>query len=210
MGFAPCNTNAYKVRSFFMFGRLPMLREVALRNALQNARDLRAEQLEETVHRATALRRRLRELTDRHLALGAVHARFVPEQTIESPPPAAEPVTAAEPPQPTAPSPPHPLPEIVRAAPTLAKRPEEGYEKALEALAARFADGFSVGQMREVLDEVQGRTHTYDFAWTLANTLQRARVLDIAGSRQGPAGPIRVFRVAPRPAVAATTPTEAR
>src|SRR3990172_3764299 len=56
-----------------------MLREVSLRKALQDARDRRARELEDVVVRGQALRRRLRELTDRSLALGTVHARFFAE-----------------------------------------------------------------------------------------------------------------------------------
>jgi len=156
------------------------------------------------VVRGQALRRRLRELTDRSLALGTVHARFFAEAPAapvapatpvpETPPtPAIEapaPSPAAAPLVPRSPAPPPLVPM---------KRAEDAHGRLLLALSDRHGEGFTVGQMRELMDEVEGGTHSYDLAWTLAGTLQRARVLDIAGSRPGPAGPIRVFRVARRP-----------
>lgn len=183
-----------------------MLREVSLRKALQDARDRRGRELEEVERRSHALRRRLRELTDRSLALGTVHARFfvvspaiaptaLPVPAVaETPPPAVE---APRPPL----AAPAPWAQLSPSHPPLApmKRPEESHENLLLALSARHAEGFTVGQMREIMDEVEGGMHTYDVAWTLAGTLQRARIFDVAGSRQGPAGPIRVFRVARRP-----------
>src|SRR3989304_219951 len=95
------------------------------------------------------------------------------------------------------------------------KRAEDAHGRLLLALSDRHGEGFTVGQMRELMDEVEGGSHSYDLAWTLAGTLQRARVLDIAGSRPGPAGPIRVFRVArrarpPAPRGAAAAPPGAR
>ena len=87
---------------------------------------------------------------------------------------------------------------MIRAAPSPHKE-DETVTKLLPALRARYPDGFTVGQMREVLDEIEPRAHTYDSAWTLANNLARSRVFEIAGTKPGPAGPIRVFRV-PRPA----------
>jgi hypothetical protein len=169
-----------------------MLREVALRKALQHGRDRRQGELDEVQERGRALRRRLRELTDRSLALGSVHGRFVLES---APPPAVGP---AEPALMTAPAPsPPPALRIEDVRAVLAPPKEEAHEALLAALAARYKDGFTVGQMREVLDEVEsGRVHTYDAAWTLANNLLRSRAFEVAGSRPGPAGPIRVLRVA--------------
>ncbi|TLZ53168.1 MAG: hypothetical protein E6K18_00935 [Methanobacteriota archaeon] len=86
------------------------------------------------------------------------------------------------------------------------RAPEESHEKLLAALVERHPDGFTVSQMKDVLEAVDGRTRSYDAAWTLANTLLRNRALEIAGSRPGPTGPIRVLRVnKPLP-----TPAEAR
>ncbi len=170
-----------------------MLREVALRSALQDARDRRQRELDETQERARALRRRLRELTDRSLALGTVHGRFTPpEPTTPAEPAVAEPPPPRADPVPT-PSPADPLP-----APTFTLPPpkrEEGHEKLALTLLGRHPDGFTVGQMKEILDELEGRAHTYDAAWALANNLLRTRVLEVAGTRAGPSGPIRVLRV---------------
>src|SRR3989442_14946841 len=63
--------------------RFEMLREVALRKALQDARDRRQVELTDVQERGRAMRRRLRELTDRSLALGSVHSRFVPEAPLD-------------------------------------------------------------------------------------------------------------------------------
>jgi len=175
-----------------------MIREVALRRALQDARDHRQREMDAVQERGRALRRRLRELTDRHLALGAVHGRFFPEAPVS-----AEPVVAPAPvaaPAPL-PSPPPEIPlELVRAV--LAPPKEEAHEELIAALAARYPDGFTVGQMREVLDDVEsGRVHSYDAAWALANNLLRTKAFEVAGSRPGPSGPIRVLRVGPAVAV---------
>src|SRR3989304_5230658 len=147
-----------------------VLREEALRRALQFGRDRRARELEEVQERSRVLRRRLRELTDRGLALGSVHGRFGMEGagSAAAPEPAAvqHPTMGAAP----VPRPPTLAPSFTLAP--LAPRPEESHAKLLGALAAR---------------------------------LERARVLELAGSRPGPAGPIRVFRV-PR----AAAPPEVR
>ena len=171
-----------------------MLREVALRKALQHGRDRRQGELDEVQERGRALRRRLRELTDRSLALGSVHGRFVPES---APPPTEMPAEAGPMPAPAPSPPPPPALGIEEVRAVLAPPKEEAHEALLAALAARYKDGFTVGQMREVLDEVESaRAHTYDAAWTLANNLLRSRAFEVAGSRPGPAGPIRVLRVA--------------
>ena len=153
--------------------------------------------------RSRVLRRRLRELTDRGLALGSVHGRFGMEGagSAAAPEPAAvQPPTVGAA---RAPTPPTFAPSFTLAP--LAPRPEESHAKLLGALAARHEDGFTVGQMKAVMEELDGRTRSYDAAWALANRLERARVLELAGSRPGPAGPIRVFRV-PR----AAAPPEVR
>ena len=95
---------------------------------------------------------------------------------------------------------PAPTPPVAASAPSftlapIAPRPEESHGKLLAALAARHEEGFTVGQMKAVMEELDGRTHSYDAAWVLANRLERAHVLELAGSRPGPAGPIRIFRV---------------
>ena len=179
-----------------MRNALTMLREVALRRALQGARDRRHAELEEIQERMKGLRRRLRELTDRSLAVGSVHARFFAER------PAGEPVIA-EPAAPVAPeSPatePSPIPPTAAAPspPIAPTRRDVDPGKLVGALVSRYPDGFTVGQMKEVLDEVDGRAHTYDAAWALANAYVRERKFELAGTRPGPAGPIRVFRVSP-------------
>jgi hypothetical protein len=100
---------------------------------------------------------------------------------------------------PPAPAPEIPI-ELVRAV--LAPPKEEGHEALLAELASRYPDGFTVGQMREALDEAEsGRVHSYDAAWALANNLLRTKAFEVAGSRPGPSGPIRVLRVAPAVAV---------
>jgi len=174
-----------------------MLREVALRRALQDARDRRQRHLDDVQERGRVLRRRLRELTDHGLALGAVHGRFFPEGPVAEAP-APEAFAPAAPVAAPSPSPaPEPIPiELVRAV--LAPPKEEGHEALLAELGSRYPDGFTVGQMREVLDEVEsGRVHSYDAAWALANNMLRSRALEVAGSRPGPSGPIRVLRVPP-------------
>ncbi|HEV8595899.1 MAG TPA: hypothetical protein VGR51_10275 [Thermoplasmata archaeon] len=178
-----------------------MLREVALRRALQHARDRRAFELEDVQERGKALRRRLRELTDRTLALGSVHGRFVVEgpPTASDAPVVAGPIAeapianlAAETAEINAP----PTPPPITLAPPPKRDPNQ--ERLAATLIARFPEGFTVGQMRDLLDELEGRTHTYDAAWALANNLLRTRVIELAGSRPGPTGPIRVMRVAGR------------
>ena len=143
--------------------------------------------------RSRVLRRRLRELTDRGLALGSVHGRFGKDALEAAPAPG--PASTESRPASAAPLPPAAVsaPSFTLAPP--APRPEESHEKLLAALAARHEDGFTVGQMKAVMEELDGRTRSYDAAWALANRLERARVLELAGSRPGPAGPIRVFRV---------------
>lgn len=175
-----------------------MLREVALRKALQDARDRRFEELEDVQTRSKAMRRRLRELTDRSLALGSVHGRFA--TAAESAPAIAAPpvpeLPQAAPPDASR----EPGPDVVRTPlPFGPPKRDESSDRLVAQLVARHAEGFTVGQIREVLDEVEGRTHTYDAAWALANVLLRNRVLELAGTRPGPAGPIRVMRVAGSP-----------
>lgn len=185
-----------------------MLREVALRRAIEDARARRARELEEVVERQGSLRRRLRELQDRLLALGTVHGRFAgPEAKgapvgtlLESEAPRAPPTTVSVAPTPS---------EVATAADVrlflAAPKPEaETHGALLAALASRHPDGFTVSQMREIMDlEDAARAHSYDAAWSLANTLLRSQALELAGTRPGPAGqPIRVYRV---PHAASTT-----
>lgn len=175
-----------------------MLREVALRKALQEARNRRAQELAEVEARLGALRRRLRELSDRALAVGMVHARFFAEANpLPGTPASPLPGAPASPPTPTV------TIEVTPREPSMpllpVPRPEEIHATLLGALAERFPDGFTVAQMQQVMEELEGRARSYDAAWALAGTLQRARALDVAGSRKGPTGvPIRIFRVAPR------------
>lgn len=188
-----------------------MLREVALRRAIEDARTRRAGELEEVVDRQGALRRRLRELQDRIFALGAVHGRFAPSGPSEGPelhavaPDEAEatltpPASAAIAPMPLeAPVPSAPAEDVRRfLAPP--KQDAQTHAALLTALASRHADGFTVAQMREGMDqEDPARAHTYDAAWSLANTLLRSQTIELAGTRPGPAGqPIRVYRVHPK------------
>jgi len=197
-----------------------MLREVALRRAIEDARAHRARELEEVVGRQGALRRRLRELQDRLFALGTVHERFAKPEDLAAV--AASPSTTASPPMtatPTAPVPPKeeaaPVESMVVRTPSdirviLAppKRDAEAYAPLLGSLASRHPEGFTVSQMRDVMDFAEPeRAHSYDAAWSLANTLLRSQTLVLAGTRAGPSGlPIRVYRVpraAPPPAEAA-------
>jgi len=186
-----------------------MLREVALRRAIEDARGRRAQELEELVHRQGALRRRLRELQDRLLALGTVHGRFAKPE--EPPPeaaagfgvtpgitppsiPAIEPLpTDTAPPSTDAPRTPADL-RVLLAPP---KRDAETHAPLLKSLASHHPDGFTVSQMRDVMDfSDPERPHSYDAAWTLANALLRSQTLELAGTRPGPSGvPIRVYRV---------------
>src|SRR6266571_1440259 len=173
-----------------------MLREEALRRALQFARDRRGRELEELQERSRALRRRLRELTDRGMALGSVHGRFAPEgpapavvaTTVAPPAPIATPTASPSPVAPPAAASPAPSPFVVAAEPS--------YDALLRPLSARHPGGFTVGQLKAVMEELDGKAHTYDAAWALANTLLRTRALELAGSRPGPTGQIRVLRVA--------------
>lgn len=170
-----------------------MLRELALRRALEDARDRRSRELEDMQGKSRALRRRLRELTDRLAAMGHVHARFAPP---EVPRPAEETTEATPEPAPVT-AEPVTEPKI---APLPVRRPEEQYGATLRALGQRFPGGFTTSQLRDVLDETEsGKAHTYDAAWTLANTFLRSRVFELAGTRPGPTGaPIRVYRVSPK------------
>jgi len=152
--------------------------------------------------RSRALRRRLRELTDRALALGSVHGRFGPGGGGSPADRAPEPASA--PPMRAPPSLVPPAPVFTPAV--LAPPKEETHEPLLAALSDRHGEGFTVGQMRELMEELDGRGHTYDAAWALANNLLRTRALEIAGTRPGTAGPIRVLRVA-RVARVHATPT---
>ena len=174
-----------------------MLREVALRRALEDGRNRRQRELEDVQERGRALRRRLRELTDRMTALGTVHGRFaVPEAP--RPEEVARPVEAPSLPETaTQPS------GVETVGPTFTltpvRREEEVHAPLLQVLATRFPEGFTAGQMREVLDETEpGRPHSYDAAWTMANALSRTRAIEIVGTRSGPTGAsIRVYRVPP-------------
>lgn len=142
------------------------------------------------------MRRRLRELTDRGMALGSVHGRFAPESpaspvmatTVAPSAPIAPPTASPPPVAPPAPTSPSPPPFVIV--------PEPSYDALLRPLSARHPDGFTVGQLKAVMEELDGKAHTYDAAWALANTLLRARALELAGSRPGPTGQIRVLRVA--------------
>src|SRR3990172_3320917 len=192
-----------------------MLREVALRRAIEDARAHRARELEGVVGRQGARRRRLRELQDRLLALGTVHERFAkPEDlaataaslsTTSSPSTTATPSMTATP---TAPVPPReeapPVESMVVRTPSdirliLAppKRDAEAYAPLLDSLVLRRPEGFTVSQMRDVMDFAEPeRAHSYDAAVSLANTLLRSQTLVLAGTRAGPSGlPIRVYRV---------------
>ena len=155
------------------------------------------------------MRRRLRELTDRTLALGHVHGRFAREPS-EAP---TLPGLSPPPPTPSESLPPSaPIAAPLVAAPAItftllpAHKDEESHEKLLAALGDRHPEGFTVGQMKELMEGLDGRAHSYDAAWALANVLLRARALEVAGSRPGPTGPIRVLRV-PRAPTPPTTPT---
>jgi len=182
-----------------------MLREVALRRAIEDARTRRADELEDVVGRQTALRRRLRELQDRILALGTVHGRFAGPEAGEAHAPASLPLEAV--PSHAAPAPPAvaaspeptiPVEEVKRfLAPP--KQDAETHAALTGALAIRHPEGFTVTQMREVMDlEEPTRAHSYGAAWSLANTLLRTHTIELAGTRPGPAGqPIRVYRVHP-------------
>jgi len=192
-----------------------MLREVALRRAIEDARAHRARELEEVVGRQGALRRRLRELQDRLFALGTVHERFAkPEDlaaTATSPSTIASPSTTATPSMtatPTAPVPPKEeaapaesevprTPSDIRIILAPPKRDAEAYAPLLDSLVLRHPEGFTVSQMRDVMDFAEPeRAHSYDAAWSLANTLLRSQTLVLAGTRAGPSGlPIRVYRV---------------
>ena len=186
-----------------------MLREVALRRAIEDARAHRARELEEVVGRQGALRRRLRELQDRLHALGTVHERFAkPEDlaaTATSPSTTATPSMTATP---TAPVPPKEeaapaesevprTPSDIRIILAPPKRDAEAYAPLLDSLVLRHPEGFTVSQMRDVMDFAEPeRAHSYDAAWSLANTLLRSQTLVLAGTRAGPSGlPIRVYRV---------------
>ena len=159
--------------------------------------------------RGKGLRRRLRELTDRSLALGAVHGRFAPaDRAAPTESPIAPPIETEKPIVSPVPGENQETPQSPPITPAIfaMRAPEESHEKLLAALVERHPDGFTVSQMKDVLEAVDGRTRSYDAAWTLANTLLRNRALEIAGSRPGPTGPIRVLRVnKPLP-----TPAEAR
>ena len=159
------------------------------------------------VGRQGALRRRLRELQDRLLALGTVHERFAKPEDLAAI--AASPSTTASPSM-TAPV---PVPPTEEAAPVESmvvrtpsdirvilappKRDAEAYAPLLGSLASRHPEGFTVSQMRDVMDFAEpARAHSYDAAWSLANTLLRSQTLVLAGTRAGPSGlPIRVYRV---------------
>jgi hypothetical protein len=177
-----------------------MYREVALRRALDDARGRRAQELEDLVERQRALRRRLRELQDRELALGTVHGRFA--ATPPAPPPEgrAPAEESASTVATLAPSQPAPLASPLleaRVVLTPPRRDEETYAALLLELHARFPDGFTVSQMREVMDATDpDKAHSYDGAWSLANNLHRSRALELAGTKLGPTGvPIRVYRI---------------
>ena len=144
------------------------------------------------------MRRRLRELTDRSLALGSVHSRFVPDAPLdlsETHEPASIEGTT-----PSVPSPaPAPEPRQAPLLPIVVRPDEEVHAKLLTALRERHGDGFTVGQMRDLLDELESpRAHSYDAAWALANNLVKSRTLEVAGFRTGEKGPIRILRVAGR------------
>ncbi len=155
-----------------------------------------------------ALRRRLRELTDRSLALGSVHGRFAREPDAPAPPTVPEPPPTVLPDASIVASPPivaHPSPGTSSSvASPITRKPEESHGKLLAALGDRHPEGFTVGQMKDLMEGLDGRAHSYDAAWTLANVLVRSRALEVAGSRPGPTGPIRVLRVPRGP-----MPTEA-
>ena len=183
-----------------------MLREVALRRAIEDARTRRAHELEEVVARQGAFRRRLRELQDRLLALGTVHERFAkPESPVLAVPggslePSPPPVAVAIPPSPpvtTVPTAGVQTPAEVRAILAPPKRESEANASLIASLASRHPEGFTVSQMRDVMDFSEPeRPHSYDAAWTLANSLLRVQALELAGTRPGPSGmPIRLYRV---------------
>ncbi len=191
-----------------------MIREVALRRAIQDARDRRQQELTEVQERARGMRRRLRELTDRSLALGSVRGRFVPEPKPEA---AVPPAPIANAPAPTAAPVPvaesMTLPEVSNPAPTAiltpmpVRRDEEVHAKLLGMLREQYVDGFTVGQMREAMEFAEpGKPHTYDEAWGLANNLLRAKAFEVAGFRPGDKGPIRVLRVSKALAIPAGAP----
>lgn len=187
-----------------------MLREVALRRALEAALLRRRGELDELQSRGTTLRRRLRELTDQLIATDAVRERFPgPEEPggpappeIPAPTPSAPPRPAAEVPAMREAVPERVDPKLVLAPPP---PPERVHAALLVALAERHPQGFTVGQLRDLLEETEpDRPHSYDAAWSLTNTLLRRQALELAGTKPGPAGPIRVFcvpqPVAPGPA----------
>lgn len=162
------------------------------------------------------MRRRLRELQDRMLALGTVHERFARPEIVAaaagsapqgSAAPAAAPESLAVPrPAPdaipfAAPMPIEPTaaqtPPEVRAILAPPKREAETYAPLLSTLASRHPEGFTVSQLRDLMDFTEPqRAHTYDAAWTLANSLLRTQTLELAGTRAGPSGlPIRVYKI---------------
>src|SRR6266571_5108724 len=170
--------NRYKRR--VLSQRERMLREEALRRALQHARDRRQRELDEVQEHGKALRHRLRELTDRSLALGSVHGRFARETSEGA---ALEPVAApsivpeASPVAAPVQARPSPAP-VFTLPPPVPRKDEESHDKLLAALGDRHPEGFTVGQMKDLMEGLDGRAHSYDAAWALANVLLRARALE--------------------------------
>lgn len=139
---------------------------------------------------------------DQLMAMDAVRGRLPePAEGETAPPevplpePSVPPGPGVEVPAVTAPAPERAEPKVTLAP---APPPERVHAALLVALSERHPQGFTVGQLRDLLEEtVPERAHSYDAAWSLTNALLRRQALELAGTKPGPAGPIRVFRVPP-------------